>query len=52
MEFLNEFVTYAIKYVALGLIAFAGIMAGIHYKKNKMAKEAAAEKETDSQVTE
>lgn len=52
MDFLNEFVSYAIKYVLLGAIAFAGIIAGVYYKKNKLAKEAAAEKDSDSKVTE
>lgn len=43
MELVNELVMYIIKYVALGLIAFAGIMCGIKYKKDKLAKEAAAD---------
>lgn len=43
MVFLSEFVSYLIKYIALGLIAFAGIMCGISSAKKKKAAEAAAE---------
>ena len=46
MLLLNEFITYLIKFVALGLIAFAGIMLGIRHKKNKLAKEAAVTEST------
>ncbi len=41
MLLLNEFVMYLIKFIVLGLIAFAGIMCGVKYKKNKQAKEIA-----------
>lgn len=51
MVFMSEFVTYLIKYILLGVIAFAGIMAGISYKKKKNAK-AAAESNAESEVTE
>lgn len=43
MVFLSEFVSYLIKYIALGLIAFAGIMCGINSAKKKKAAEAAEE---------
>ncbi len=33
MIFLSEFVSYLIKYVALGLIAFAGIVCGLCQKE-------------------
>lgn len=49
MELVNELGMYIIKFVALGLIAFAGIMCGIKYKKNKLAGEAAADT-TDSET--
>jgi large-conductance mechanosensitive channel len=43
MVLLSEFVTYLIKFIALGLIAFAGIMCGANAaKKKKAAAEAAA----------
>ena len=43
MALLSEFVTYLIKFIALGLIAFAGIMCGANAaKKKKAAAEAAA----------
>ena len=41
MVFLSEFVSYLIKYIALGLIAFAGIMCGIKSAKKKKEAEAA-----------
>ena len=51
MLLLNEFVMYLIKFVALGLIAFAGIMFGIKYKKNKLAKDAGmTENNADSEA--
>lgn len=51
MLLLNEFVMYLIKFVALGLIAFAGIMCGIKYKKNKLAKDAGmTENNADSEA--
>lgn len=43
----NEFIQYLIKFIVLGAIAVAGAMCGAKYKKNKLAKEAAASK-TDS----
>lgn len=41
MLFMKEFVTYLIKFVALGVIATAGILVGVKTKKNKLAKQAA-----------
>ncbi|MDD6071499.1 MAG: hypothetical protein PUC12_11925 [Clostridiales bacterium] len=41
MLFMKEFVTYLIKFVALGVIAVAGILLGVKTKKNKLAKQAA-----------
>lgn len=40
MLLLNEFLTYLFKFVVLGVVGFAGIMCGIRFKKNKLAKEA------------
>ena len=37
MVFLSEFVSYLIKFIALGLIAFAGIMCGANAAKKKKA---------------
>lgn len=47
MVFLSEFVSYLIKYIALGLIAFAGIMCGISSAKKKKAQEASAAETTE-----
>ncbi|MGN0153720.1 MAG: hypothetical protein ACI4A3_04675 [Lachnospiraceae bacterium] len=44
MELLaGEFLTYLLKFIALGVIAVAGVLCGTKYKKNKIAKEAEAE---------
>ncbi|MCR5701217.1 MAG: hypothetical protein K6G76_03610 [Lachnospiraceae bacterium] len=48
MVLLSEFLTYLIKFIALGLIAFAGIMCGANAAKKKKAAEAAAAAETAS----
>ncbi|MCM1180069.1 MAG: hypothetical protein NC347_07420 [Clostridium sp.] len=40
MLFLQELVTYLIKFVVLGAIAVAGVMFGAKYKKNKLAAQA------------
>lgn len=50
MLLLSEFITYLIKFVVFGLIAFAGIMFGIRHKKSKLAKETVAIE--DAAVTE
>ena len=51
MLLLNEFVMYLIKFAALGLIAFAGIMCGVKYKKNKLAKDTCmTDNNTDSEA--
>lgn len=39
MVLLNEFIIYLIKFIILGLVAFAGIMCAVLYKKRKNAKE-------------
>ena len=49
MIFLSEFVSYLIKYVALGLIAFAGIMCGINAAKKKKAASEAETTEKESE---
>lgn len=44
MELLaGEFLTYLLKFIALGVIAVAGVLCGTKYKKNKITKEAEAE---------
>ncbi len=48
MVFLSEFVTYLIKYVALGLIALAGIMCGIKSAKKKKEAEAIVAETTET----
>ncbi|MDE6435082.1 MAG: hypothetical protein K2L07_12735 [Lachnospiraceae bacterium] len=52
MLFLNEFVTYLIKYVVLGIIAVLGVMLGAKYKKNKLAKQADEENTTSLEAEE
>lgn len=49
MVFLSEFVTYLIKFIALGLIALAGIICGINSakKKNALAEATEAEKSAE-----
>ncbi len=49
MIFLSEFVSYLIKYVALGLIAFAGIVCGINYAKKKKVESEAETVETENE---
>ena len=44
----NEFLQYLIKFIALGGIAVVGVICGAHYKKNKLVKQAAAEKEVEA----
>lgn len=48
MVFLGEFLSYLIKYIALGLIAFAGIMCGISSAKKKKAAEAVTEEQAEA----
>lgn len=43
MLFLNELITYLIKFIALGIIAVLGVMCGAKYKKNKLAKQTGEE---------
>ena len=50
--FVKEFLTYLIKFVAVGVFAVAGIMVGVKTKKNKLAKQAADIQETSSDVKE
>lgn len=52
MLFLNEFVTYLIKYVVLGVIAVFGVMFGARYKKNKLAKQTEEENTTSLEAGE
>ena len=49
MVFLSEFVTYLIKFIALGLIALAGIICGINSakKKNVLAESSDNEKSAE-----
>lgn len=42
----GEFLTYLFKFVVLLIIAVAGVMVGIKYKKSKLSKEAATAEET------
>lgn len=37
----GEFLTYLFKYIVLGVIAIAGVLCGVKYKKNKLAKKTA-----------
>jgi hypothetical protein len=50
MLLLSELVEYLIKFVVLGVIAWAGVMCGAKYKKNKLA-QAAGGQETASEET-
>ena len=37
----GEFLTYLFKYIVLGVIAIAGVLCGVKYKKNKLEKKTA-----------
>ncbi len=45
----GEFLTYLFKYIILGVIAVAGVLCGAKYKKNKLAKSAAAQEEPQAE---
>ena len=52
MLFVNEFVTYLIKFVALLVIAVVGVICGAKFKKNKLAKQADMDTQDVSVTTE
>lgn len=45
---LVEFFQYLFKFIVLGGIAIVGVICGAQYKKNKLAKQEAAEKEVEA----
>ncbi len=49
MVFLSEFLSYLIKFIALGIIAFAGIKCGIMAakKKNDVAEASQADEKNE-----
>lgn len=51
MFLLNEFVEYVIKFICLGGIAIAGVLCGVKYKKNKIAKENTAIEDSKAEET-
>lgn len=52
MLFVDELLTYLIKFIALGVIAVAGVLCGAKFKKNKLAKQADAENQEITSETE
>lgn len=51
MELLvNEFLQYLIKFVVFGAIAIIGVICGVKYKKNKLAKETSASEGTTDET--
>ena len=48
MLFVDELLTYLIKFIALGAIAVIGVICSAKFKKNKLAKQAEAVQENVS----
>ncbi|MCM1498623.1 MAG: hypothetical protein NC124_09175 [Clostridium sp.] len=48
MALVNELLTYLFKFIVLFVIAIAGGICGAKIKKNKIAKEAAVEEQTEA----
>jgi hypothetical protein len=51
-DLVSEFAEYLIKFVVLGLIAWAGVMCGAKYKKNKLAQAAGGQETTSEETVE